>query len=175
MENELEVLLTNRSTKEKLFSILNSDPKEFENAFNIALTNNQPQAWRAAWLLNQYMKKNDIRIRKKITIILKAIKSCGDGHQREWLKVLEKMKLTEDNEGRLFDICITIWEEINKSPSVRIVAFRTIVKIVKKYPELIDEINHLTDSHYTESLSPGIKNSFNHLTNSLKVNRNKQE
>lgn len=168
MENELEFLLTNKSSKDSLISVLDSDPSQFENAFRIAITDNQPQAWRATWLINQYMNRNDDRIKKKIKTVLTRIKSCADGHQREWLKVLEKMKLSEDNEGRLFDVCITVWEDINKSPSVRIVAFRSIVKIVKKYPELIDEIIHLTDNHYTESLSSGIKNSFNRLVKSLK-------
>lgn len=169
MENELEFLLANRSSRKSLFSILDSDENQFENAFRIAIRGNQPQAWRATWLINQYMDKNDERINNKIKTIFTNIKFCADGHQREWLKVLEKMKLNEDNDGRLFDICITIWEDINKSPSVRIVAFRSIVKIVKKYPELIDEITHLTDTHYTESLSSGIKNSFNRLVKSLRM------
>ena len=48
---------------------------------------------------------------------------------------------------------------INKSPSVRVNAFKFIVEIAKKHPELIKEISFLTQDHYLDSLSPGAKHS----------------
>ena len=81
------------------------------------------------------------------------------------------MHLTENQESLLFDVCLTIWEDIAKSPSVRGTAFKFLLKIVKKYPELSEEIGHLTQSHYTESLSPGIKHSFIRMVNEMKINK----
>ncbi len=43
----------------------------------------------------------------------------------------------------LFDICMNIWEQINKSLSVRINALKLIIKIANKHPELKHEISFL--------------------------------
>jgi hypothetical protein len=69
------------------------------------------------------------------------------------------MELTEDHEGILFNICMNLWEQIDKKPSIRFTALKFIVKIAEKHPELSDEITFLTQNHYLESLSPGIKHS----------------
>ena len=78
-------------------------------------------------------------------------------------------KLTERQEGILFDKCISIWEDINKSPSVRSFAFLIITNTVKKYPELISEISFLTQGHYVETLSPGIRRSVVRIIKELKI------
>ena len=106
------------------------------------------------------MIKNDKRIKPYSKKIIEAIKGKKDGHQRELLNILEKMDVNKENEGFLFDICITIWEDTHKISSVRIVAFRMIYNLVKKYPELINEIELIAQDFYAKDLSPGIKNSF---------------
>ena len=167
LEN-IESLLANKFSKDELVSFLEKNPNQFNDVYNIAATNNQPQAWRAAWLLNQTMVKNDKRLQNKVSPILKLLPNCSEGHQREWIRVLEKLKINENQESVLFDICINIWQDVFKSPGVRIVAFRFLVKIAKKYPELINEVEPLTQSHFTETLSPGIKNSFLKLKKEIK-------
>ena len=167
MKEELETILNSRFNKIELITLLNNDTTRFDEAIRISLSDEQPQAWRAAWVLNQCINKNDPRIRKIAKKIISTIKTKEDGHQRELLKLLGNIELTENQEGYLFDICMTIWESVEKSPSVRIVVFRILVKIVKKYPELKNEIEYLTQNHFTESLSPGIKNSFNKLKDKL--------
>jgi hypothetical protein len=73
--------------------------------------------------------------------------------------MLLMMELDEKYEGVLFDICLGIWEQIDKSPSVRINALKMIIKIANKHPELTQEILFLTEDHYLASLSPGAKHS----------------
>ena len=144
-------------------SFLEKHPHQFGKVIDAALINQEPQGWRAAWLLVHGMKKNDERVKGKINAMIKGLTGKKDGHQRELLKVLEKMELNEDQEGRLFDACITIWESVGKSPSVRIFAYKFITQMAKKYPELNNEIEYLSQSHYTETLSPGIKKSFDKM------------
>jgi len=160
MQKSLDDILTGRLLKIELVSFLRKHPELFEETIKISLGDQSPQSWRAAWLIGHYMKKNDALLLPYVDSFLSKIGDKGDGHQRELLKILNRMKLTEDQEGRLFDASLSIWEEIHKSPSVRGTAFRTIQNIIKKYPELKHEIEHLTQSHYTETLSPGIKHSF---------------
>lgn len=163
MNKSLENILTGRLRKQTLVSFLKKHPGLFEETIYVSLGNIQPQAWRAAWLIGNYMERNDARLLPHVDAILAALPRKGDGHQRELLKILNRLELNEDQEGVLLDICMTIWEEIHKSPSVRGTAFQTILSIVKKYPELKCEIEHLTQPHYTETLSPGIKHSFYRL------------
>jgi len=160
LENSLKFQLNNRINKTKMVAFLNSNSAYFQQAIEIALTNRQPEAWRAAWLLTHVVKKNDKRVKSYIQLIISTLEDRKDGHQRELLKILEKMELNGDQEGHLFDVCMNIWEAVKKSPSVRIVAFRLIHKIAQKYPELNNEIEFLAQSHYTETLSPGIKHSL---------------
>jgi len=70
------------------------------------------------------------------------------------------MELNEEQEGYLFNVCVTIWEKINKKPSVRFTAFKFIIKIANKHPELSNEIAFFTQNQYFISLSPGVKKSI---------------
>ena len=143
----LDDILTGRLRKNELVAFLKKHPEMYEETIKISLGDETPQSWRAAWLIGHYMKDNDAALRPYTDSMLAAIISKEDGHQRELLKILARMELNEDQEGKLFDVSLSVWEEIHKSPSVRGTAFQTILNIVKKYPELKHEIMHLTQSH----------------------------
>ena len=83
--------------------------------------------------------------------------------ERELLKILLMMELDEKYEGLLFDICMNVWEQIDKAPSVRINALKMIIKIANKHPELRQEISFLTQDHYLQSFSPGARHSVTKL------------
>ncbi len=138
---------------------MDNHPEFFEEAIELAISDKQPYSWRAAWLLWSCMEENDKRIQKYIRKIVDALETKDDGHQRELLKILMQMELNEEYEGKLFNLCMDIWEQINKVPSVRVNALKFIIKIAKKHPELSQEITFLTQDHYLESLSPGAKHS----------------
>lgn len=146
---------------------MDAHPEFFEEAIKLAIADKQPYSWRAAWLLWSCMEKNDKRIQKYIKSIVNTLKTKNDGHQRELLKILLKMELKEEYESILFTICMDVWEQINKTPSVRVNALKFIIKIAKKHPELSQEITFLTQDHYLESLSPGAKNSVSKMMNEL--------
>lgn len=159
MKEILETIFDNRQNKEELIATIHADPSQFLESIRIALSDKQPYAWRAAWILGHCVHKDDPRIRDHITGFITALHNKKDGHQRELLKILMKMDLNETQEGLLFDECMNIWESLGKSPSVRIAAFRILIKIADKYPDLHKEIMFLTESQYLEYLSPGIKRS----------------
>jgi len=167
MEDSMHTILGNRFNKDEIVGYLQKNPEQFDLTFNLALENEYPQSWRAAWVVNHCIEKNDRRIQPFISTIMEVLNQKQDGHQRELLKILENATIPEDLEGELFDLCVTIWGSVEKSPSVRIVAFRTIVQIVSKYPELKNEIDFLTQDHYLDSLSAGIRNSCQKQINKL--------
>ncbi len=166
METELEQVLMN-NYKTDMILYLSNHPKSFEEAVQLALDDKQPYSWRAAWLLWSCMEENDSRIKVHIRNIIDRMGEKSDGHQRELLKILYLMDIDEESEGILFDHCIRIWERINKKPSVRFSAFKIILKISRKYPELSREIGLLTQDYYTDTLSKGIKHSLMRIINDL--------
>lgn len=155
----LEVL-NSRFNKEVFMKSLNESSNRFKEAIQITLSDYQPQSWRAAWIINHSTNKNDERLQPFVVQFTSILLTKEDGHQREILKILLKMEIPEDLEGVLFDKSVTIWEDVAKSPSVRMIAFKVIVKIATHYPEMKNEISFLVQDHYLDSLSPGIKNSM---------------
>jgi hypothetical protein len=156
METPLEnVLLTLH--KPAMISHMASHPVDFREAIELAVADKQPFSWRAAWLLWSCMEDNDHRIRGHIPRIIDCLPHKNDGHQRELIKILMRMELPEEHEGMLFDLCMNVWEQINKTPSVRHNAFRMIIRIASRYPELYKEIGFITQEHYLQPLSPGVR------------------
>ena len=162
----LEICLTH-NYKDGMVSFLKTHPECWEETIQLAVTNKQPYSWRAAWLLWSCIEKNDTRIQPHIQSLIEGLKDKKDGHQRELLKILIVMELSEEQETNLMDYCIRLWKDIQKTPSIRYTAFRFIHKIALKYPELSNEIKFYTDIKYVESLSPGVRKSINKLIQSL--------
>ncbi len=157
--SKLENILIS-TNKVGMISYLKNHPEDFESAINFAVSFKQPYSWRAASLLGSCMENNDKRIQKHVKRILDTFLNADDGHQRELLKILLNMKLRKEHEGILFDKCMTIWESINKQPSVRFTAFKFVQKMAEKYPELSSEVNFITQDQYLKTLSPAVKKSF---------------
>lgn len=150
-------------------AMMQSNPEYFDEARNLAISGEHPEGWRAAWLLGHSMHRNDQRLQPVLMDFISALKGKQSGHQRELLKILAKMKLEEVHEGPLFDACLTIWEDLGKQSSVRVTAFRQLVRIAWEYPDLKQELRHFTTGPYTASLSPGIKRSMEKLVKKLVV------
>ena len=169
MNSDLEIILST-TYKEQMISYLNSHPESFEEAVQLAIGNKQPYSWRSAWLLWSCMQKNDHRIQPYVQDMINALSEKKDGHQRELIKILLDMDLTEEQEGYLFDLCSSVWEKTHKNPSVRFTAFKFLVKMAKKHPDLINEITFLCQEHYLESLSPGVKRSLSRMIKGMAGN-----
>lgn len=150
-----------------MISFLANHPEYFDEAIELAIGDKQPYSWRAAWLLWSCMEGNDKRIQKYVKRIVETLDTKDDGHQRELLKILLQMELKGEYEGKLFDLCMNIWEQIGKAPSVRVNALKFIIKIANKHPELSQEITFLAQDHYLDSLSPGAKHSVRKLMKGL--------
>jgi len=171
MSNSVFEILSQRFNQKEFVSFVNSNLERFDETFKLALLTKKPQSWRAAWVLNHCLKKNDKRTEPYVSELINHIPKVTDGHQRELFKLLEHAPVSDNLEGRLFDVAVTAWEDVSKTPSVRIVAFRVLIKIAAKYPELHNEIEFLTQNQYIESLSPGIKNSLKKQLSKFNKNR----
>ena len=159
METKLEHILIN-SHKAQLISYMGSHPENFGELIKLAISDKQRYSWRAAWLLWGCMSPNDRRIRKYIKRIIDILPAKKDSQQRELLIVLQRMELNEDHAGCVYDICTNIWRKTRNTPSLRYNAFKLMVKISKKYPDLSKETNYLAKPLYIDSLSSTVRKSI---------------
>ena len=158
-ETKLEYALLH-SHKNEMISFIKAHPEYFDEAIELAIQDKQPYSWRAAWVLWSCISKNDPRIQKYIPLIIESIDGKTDGHQRELIKILLEMDLNEEQEGYLFDLCVSLWEHLDKKPSVRFTAFKFINKTAGKHPDLANEIRLLAQEKYLRTLSPGVHRSI---------------
>ena len=167
METAFEQILTN-SHRPEMESYIVAHPKSFKEAIKLAIADKQPYSWRAAWLLWSCMEKNDKRIRNYVKDIVHILPNRTDNQKRELLKILEQMEIKKEYEGLLFNHCVTIWEEIDKQPSVRLNAFKILAKITQRHPELFQEVILLTQNQYTRSLSATVNKSINKIMKEIR-------
>lgn len=160
---DLNNILDTRLDKDFLIQLFQEQKEVHDAAIQVALSNQQPQAWRATWILSHCTAKNDHRIQPFIDNFIKILSTKKDGHQREILKILDKMTLDDEQEGKLFDICMNIWEQLSKAPAVRYLAFKFIHKTCTKYPELEGELTFISQEQYLDTLSPGIQKNIKKL------------
>lgn len=140
---------------------------KIEDRLKQALRNDK-DSWIHAWQISHAKKTELNKLEGQIKKIISAIDGKKDGHQRELLKVLLKLNLTDDQLSLLWDICLRIWLDIQKQSSVRISAYKILVNTAKKYKPLSDELIRLTEDKHVSSLSNGIKNStYKNLLNEL--------
>lgn len=165
-ETKLEHILTN-SHKAEMIAYMESHPKDFAEAIQLAIADKQPYSWRASWLLWSCMRKNDKRVSKYLKQIIDVLPERKDNQQRELLMIIQRMELSDEYEGQLFDSCVEIWKQIGKNQSLRCNAFKILVTISKKHPSLIREINMLRESYYTHTLSDCAQKKISQLMNDL--------
>ncbi len=158
--SQLIAFLKVRHGIEKMKCYLTDHPEQFDEALRVALEDTENVGWNASWMLWHSMKKNDPRILPHVDDFIASLLNRQSGFQREILKILLKMELDENQEGLLFDRCITLWKSIHKQSSVRMISFQYLIAMSKKYPELSPEIDFLTQKQYIDPLSPGIKRSL---------------
>ena len=166
METELEHILTN-SRKAAMISYIAAHPEDFEELVELAISDKQPWSWRAAWLLWGCIEENDQRLQGYANRLIDAIPSKSDEQQRELFIILQKMELNEESVGFLFNTCVNVWEKIHKKPSVRFNAFKMIIKIARRYPELAKEIAYFTQDRYLDSFSSGARRSILKMINGI--------
>lgn len=147
-----------------MLNYVKEHPKLFTELIEASLDREHPKAWRAAMLLGHAMKKNDVRLMAYIDSFIECLPLLThDGHQRQLLIILNQLTLNEDQNGHLFNHCLSFWEDVHKIPSTRIRSFQAMIKMTTDFPELKKELRLFTTDYYSRTLSKAIKISFDRL------------
>ncbi|MEO1256034.1 MAG: hypothetical protein AAFY41_14285, partial [Bacteroidota bacterium] len=112
---------------------IQSEKENVDLLLNWGLLDEQPLGWRAAWLLRLVLKKNDPRLKDRLSEILSRFSSFSESQKREWLKTMEHQTIEEDQEGILFDLAITEWRNIHNHPALRASAAFTLKSLSSFY------------------------------------------
>ncbi len=166
MNTPLEDILVNAYAND-MEAYLKSHPKDFSEAIDLAVGNRERYSWRAAWLLSNCMDKDDERVRNSLDRLIAAMPDKTDGHWRELMKIVSKMRLNDEQEGRLFDMAMQRWLDPDKQSSVRWKAFQFIAAMVEKYPELADEVKLVLRPDLIDPMSPGIRRSVSRTAKAI--------
>ncbi|MDB3905464.1 hypothetical protein N9335_03195 [Crocinitomicaceae bacterium] len=146
---------------------INQSEEHIRKMVELSVCDVKDVSWRAAWLLGKSITKLSNPIQKYHLKIIKGISEKESGHQRELIKLVIDKNLSEEEEGRLFEVCIEIWKDIHKKPGTRSYAFNYIHKMITKYPDLKNELSGLFDTKYLDTLSPAIKKSIQKKTSTF--------
>jgi hypothetical protein len=168
VETALEKLLVSKHKKE-MITYVTANPACFDELIELTSSVKNPYSWRAAWLLWSCMSENDPRVTSFVPELMGRLSESADNQKRELLKILWLMDIDETLEGLLFDQCVAIWEQISHQPSVRFNAFKLLLKIAKKHPEVNEEISALTEAQYIDTLSPGARKSVLKMIRSSEI------
>lgn len=163
MLTSFEIALSSARSKDEIQQYMEHHPESFEEALLVVLDNRHPFAWRAAWLLYELMEEKDKRIRRKVPQLIRLLPEMNHSLQREVLKILFRTEITEEEEGPLFNHCSAIWKNLKKQAAARYYAYRMLLIIAGRHPELLFEVKALAIPEYVETLSPGIRKSFTSL------------
>jgi hypothetical protein len=166
----LEQVLTS-FYKRDMIAFMHAHPEAYDEAITLAVGDRQPLSWRAAWLLIDCIDDDDPRVRPHIRRIIAAIPGKADGHQRELIKLLSRMTFSERDEGRVFDLCLSLWETLGTQPSVRVNALKLLVQIAHRHPELSREITLLVQDRHLETLSAPVRKSVSKILKGLEPKR----
>ncbi|MEJ5266828.1 MAG: hypothetical protein WHW07_03355 [Bacteroidales bacterium] len=174
--NNIETFLnTNGIMREHAIVKLNSNPDLIKEIAEYSLSDN-PDSWRAVWILNLYLDRygeQKIISQYSDAFIENLQKKIKDGHIREIIKLLTKIKLSEEQESEVFDYCYSQLSNNKIQASVRAVCFQFILNTSKKYPEITEEIEYIFND-IKNYLSRGIRSSIQNKIVKTKLLNNKK-
>ncbi len=159
---------------EAIASIHNN--KLYDLCFDLAITNDNPAAWRCAWALAACREKSPEQCKKHLPDVIMALPSIKhDGQIRELLKLFRNLsfgEMPEKETGLLFDFCMHTFLDAAKKPGTRSTALQVLLIFGREEPDLLREIQ-AAFQFIKPQLSKGIQTSCEHKISRLQnINMN---
>ena len=140
-------------TKEELWEILDSwenlaltineitnNPEYFQLLMGIALYNNEPKSWRAAYMVDKIHDDFPgliLPFLEEITTKLQTEENTRK--KRHFLKLISMNEIAQNNYGFLVDYCLNALTSAKEPPAVRVHAMQILFNISDKEPGLKSE------------------------------------
>jgi hypothetical protein len=115
--------------------------EKFNELLELCLSDKDPVAWRAAWVLDGAAEQHPDIARGHISRIVRRLpKLKSGGAIRSLLRMLCRYEIHEDDQGILIDLCFGYMVSELYPVAVKVHAMQIIYNHVLIYPELKDEL-----------------------------------
>jgi len=157
----LPVELMRARTKEHrdmIADYVGQDPKRFEAILDIMLNSTEPKLREyAAWPVSHIGYNHpEIAFEHCATLIEVLHKKDHPAIHRCALRVLQKIDIPEDLQGKAFDICFELLCDMKRPIALRVFSMTVLDNIAKGTPELLEELKTVIRDLY-EHGSKGFK------------------
>ena len=133
-------------SKDLALEYLSKSSANVSEAMQLVFEGKHPDAWRSAYMLAFYFNSQPKLVKPYIhDIIDYVIIAKPDGLQRELLRMIMFAGFNEDYAGKVVDLCFSLWEQVKKQASVRMIALKLLVQYSDYYPELKPELLVITE------------------------------
>ena len=157
-------------TKQELWEILDSwenfaftineigkNPECFKLLIEIALHNNDPKSWRAAYMVDKIHDDSpDLLLPFLEELILKLQTEKNSSKKRHFLKLISMNKIPQNHFSFLVDYCLNALSSAKEPPAVRVHAMQILFNISDKEPGLKPEILAVIEHEMEFHATPGI-------------------
>jgi len=124
-----------------LINEIGNSGKKFRSLLDLALTEKDPLAWRAAWILDGVDEKHPGLAAVQIAEIIRKLPGLkSKGTLRSLLRLLCRYEIPEEAQGLLIDLCFGYLVSELYPVAVKVHAMQIIFNHVLLYPELKGEL-----------------------------------
>ncbi len=167
--NFAEELMKHRTAKHRdmIVQYVGKNPVHFKSILDLML-NSAEQKLReyAAWPISHigYNHPN-LALPHCATLIETLYKEDHPAIHRAALRILQKLEIPEDLQGKAFDICYKLLNDVKRPVATRMFSMKVLYNIAKDEPELLEELKAVIRDYY-EHGSPGFKSQARRILNS---------
>lgn len=142
---DIKAQLIKEHSKENRDVVVNhilAHPEDIPKLMEQFFSSDNRMVQRAAWVVGVLGQKNPDLIKPYYPKMIKEIRK-NDAHvaiKRNVLRVLQFQNVDEKLWGELYDVCIRFLEDSHEPVAVKAFAMSTAFQVVKKVPELKDEL-----------------------------------
>lgn len=141
-----EFKIASKAENERLVAKILADKDFFYTTFDIALSLDYPNAWRASWCLHKVLPKYKFEIIADVDRIFKTFPSfTHHGQIGSFIRILNSIDFDPENAGNVIDCCLKLLREDKIPDYVKFYSMKFLVKVTQKIPELKSEFAYFIE------------------------------
>lgn len=125
--------------KEDFGRVIGSSPEMYRDLMNIALSQELPVCWRAAWIMDHLSELHPSLPEKYIEQLWRKIPDQPDGVKRSILRMLCRYEIPEEQQGIATDMCLDWLLKESVPVAIKVFSMEILLNITRVYPELKEE------------------------------------
>ncbi len=142
-----EMLLEEHSKAQmlKIAAFIGEDSEKFQELMNLFFQDEYRVVQRAAWPINEIAERHPQLMQPYIEKMILYLKTSNlhDAVIRNTMRILQYQPLPEFIHGELITIGFNYLEKPKVPVAIKIFTMRTLLKLMKLYPELKEEFSYL--------------------------------